>query len=77
MSAALHTIARPFSALVLDLATAKDRRNAFVIHNDLTDEEMAEWDRLDDRIYALEAEIGAAVAMRLGVTWAQLEGAMA
>lgn len=73
-----HTVSRPVSAIVMDLAATKQRIAAIDAEcRGVADPEVAAlrvWDELETRLSALDAEFDAAIFAATGVSWAILEG---
>ncbi len=80
MATAIRSITREVSAVVLDLATTRQRIasvSAEVTQFGEDDAKLTAWDQLDDRAHALENELKAAIYAQTGVSWDLLEGVMA
>ena len=78
MATAIRSITRDVSAVVLDLATTRQRIASISADvNGMDDSKLTAWDQLDDRKFALEDELKAAIFAQTGVSWDLLEGVMA
>ena len=78
MATAIRSITRSVSAVVLDLATTRQRIAAISASmHGMDDALLTAWDQLDERKFALEDELKAAVFAQTGVSWDLLEGVMA
>jgi len=67
-------IARTLSAIVADLATTNQRLSVhYTGLGEPTQAEHREWDALEDRKYALEREMDAAIYLATGVSWHLLQ----
>ncbi|WEK42950.1 MAG: hypothetical protein P0Y64_16655 [Candidatus Sphingomonas colombiensis] len=71
------TPARDAATICRDLRDARASVDAFVSNApNLNDDQLAAWDRLDDRIFALRAELDAMLLDQTGVSLGQIREAM-
>lgn len=78
MATAVFTLTRSLPALVMDLATTKQRRatlDADMYGTEPTNAQLSLADELDARVEALEREFDAAFYNIAGVSWHLAEGA--